>query len=67
MRQRVYTVGLGDQVRLIRAQTRRQAVAYVSRTLLNVRVATQDDLIEQLTKGVPIENYRDPDQIELDI
>jgi hypothetical protein len=67
MKQRVYTVGLGDQVRLIRAQTRRQAVAYVSRTLLNVRVATQDDLIEQLTKGVPIENYRDPDQIELDI
>ena len=67
MKQRVYTVGLGDQVRLIRAQTRRQAVAYVSRTLLNVRVATQEDIINQLDKGVLIENYTPPEQIELEL
>ena len=67
MKQRVYTVGMGDQVRLIRASNRRQAIAHVSLTLLTVRVATQEDLINQLTKGMPIENYTPPDQIELEL
>lgn len=67
MKQRVYTVGVGDQTRLIRASNRRQAIAHVSLTLLTVRVATQEDLINQLTKGVPIENYTPPDQIELEL
>jgi hypothetical protein len=67
MKQRVYTVGMGDQIRLVRASNRRQAIAHVSLTLLTVRVATQEDLINQLTKGVPIENYTPPDQIELEL
>jgi hypothetical protein len=67
MKQRVYTVGVGDQVRLVRASNRRQAIAHVSLTLLTVRVATQEDLINQLTKGVPIENYTPPEQIELEL
>jgi hypothetical protein len=67
MKQRVYTVGVGDQVRLVRASNRRQAIAHVSLTLLTVRVATQEDLINQLTKGMPIENYTPPEQIELEL
>ena len=67
MKQRVYTVGMGDLVRLVRASNRRQAIAHVSLTLLTVRVATQEDLINQLTKGIPIENYTPPEQIELEL
>ena len=67
MKQRVYTVGVGDQVRLIRASNRRQAIAHVSTGLMTIRVATQDDIINQLDKGVPIENYIAPEQIELEL
>jgi hypothetical protein len=52
---------------LVRASNRRQAIAHVSLTLMTIRVATQDDLITQLTKGVPIENYTPPEQIELEL
>jgi len=67
MKQRVYTIGVGDQVRLIRASNRRQAIAHVSTGLMTIRVATQDDIINQLDKGVPIENYTAPEQIELEL
>jgi hypothetical protein len=67
MKQRVYTIGVGDQVRLIRASNRRQAIAHVSLTLMTIRVATQEDLINQLNKGIAIENYTPPEQIELEL
>ncbi len=67
MKQRVYTIGVGDQVRLVRASNRRQAIAHVSLGIMTIRVATQEDIINQLDKGVPIENYTAPEQIELDI
>jgi hypothetical protein len=67
MKQRVYTIGVGDRVRLIRASNRRQAIAHVSTGLMTIRVATQEDIINQLDKGVPIENYITPEQIELEL
>ncbi len=67
MKQRVYTVGVGDQVRLIRASNRRQAVAHVALGIITIRVATQEDIIHQLNKGIPIENYTAPAQIELEL
>lgn len=67
MKQRVYTVGVGDQVRLIRASNRRQAIAHVSTGLMTIRVASQEDIIHQLSKGVPVENYTAPEQIELEL
>jgi hypothetical protein len=67
MKQRIYTVGVGDQVRLIRATNRRQAIAHVSTGLMTIRVATQEDIINQLNQGVPIENYTAPEQIELEL
>jgi hypothetical protein len=67
MKQRVYTVGIGNQVRLIRASNRRQAIAHASASLLTIRVATQEDIINQMDKGVPIENYTQPEQIELEL
>jgi len=67
VKQRVYTIGLGDQVRLIRASNRRQAIAHVSLGIITIRVATQEDIIDQLDKGIPIENYTLPEQIELEL
>jgi len=67
MKQRVYTVGVGDQVRLVRASNRRQAIAHVSTGLMTIRVASQEDIIHQLSKGVPVENYTAPEQIELEL
>jgi hypothetical protein len=34
---------------------------------MTIRVATQEDIIEQLDKGIPIENYTPPEQIELEL
>ena len=67
MKQRVYTIGVGDQVRLVRASNRRQAIAHVSLGILTIRVATQEDIINQMDKGVPIENYTPPEQLELEL
>jgi hypothetical protein len=67
MKQRVYTVGVGDQVRLIRATNRRQAIAHVALGIMTIRIATQEDIINQLNQGVPIENYTAPEQIELEL
>ena len=67
MKHRVYTVGVGNQVRLIRASNRRQAIAHVSLGIMTIRVATQEDIINQLNEGKPIENYTQPEQIELEL
>ena len=67
MKHRVYTVGVGNQVRLIRASNRRQAIAHVSLGIITIRVATQEDIINQLNEGIPIENYTQPEQIELEL
>ena len=32
-----------------------------------VRVATQDDLVECLTKGIAVESLKSPDQTELEL
>ena len=67
MKHRIYTVGVGNQVRLIRASNRRQAIAHVSLGIMTIRVATQEDIINQLNEGIPIENYTQPEQIELEL
>ena len=67
MKHRVYTVGVGNQVRLIRASNRRQAIAHVSLGIMTIRVATQEDIINQLNEGIPIENYTQPEQIEFEL
>ena len=64
--QRIYLVGTPDnKVRLVRATIRQQAVAHVANTMLTVRVASQDDLVNALGAGIPIEEYHQPEQQEL--
>jgi hypothetical protein len=66
--QRIYIVGTpnGD-IRLVRASLRQQALSHVANSTFTVQVASQDDLVQAVTKGIQVENYKNPDQTELDL
>ena len=52
---RIYIVGSSDPVfpiRLVKASIRQQALSHVAQSLFTVRVASQDDLVNALGKGV---------------
>lgn len=64
--QRIYLVGTPDgKTRLIKAALRQQALSHVANTLLTVRVASQDDLVAEISKGTQVEQYNAPDQRDL--
>ena len=64
--QRIYLVGTPDgKTRLIKAALRQQALSHVANTLLSVRVASQDDLVAEISKGTTVEQYNAPDQRDL--
>ncbi len=64
--QRIYLVGTPDgKTRLIKAALRQQALSHVANTLLTVRVASQDDLVAEISKGTAVEQYNAPDQRDL--
>lgn len=64
-KQRIYLVTAKGVRRLIRATHRQQAIAYVANSMLECRVAEQDDLVQCLTGGIDVEDSRAPDQLEL--
>jgi hypothetical protein len=60
---RIYIVGMPNStVRLVRSNTRQQALSHVATHMFTVRVASQDDLVKAITGGTSVENYRDPAQ-----
>jgi hypothetical protein len=64
--QRIYVVGTPDgKTRLIKAALRQQALSHVANTLLSVRVASQDDLVAEISKGTVVEQYNAPEQRDL--
>ena len=64
--QRIYLVGTPDnKIRLVKATHRQQAITHVANSLLTCRVASQDDLVESITSGITVEQYRAPEQPEL--
>jgi len=65
MAERIYIVRNTHGARLVKANLRQQALSHVASTEYTVRVATQDDLVQQLTVGAKIEQYKDPEQREL--
>jgi hypothetical protein len=65
MQHRIYIVGHGQEIRLIRATHKAQALAHVARSIINVKVATQDELVITVSRGIPVENVVDPDQTTL--
>ena len=63
---RIYVVGMPDSsVRLVRANTRLQALSHVANPMFVVRNASQEDLVEIIGRGQSVENYSDADQREL--
>lgn len=64
---RIYLVGTPNGVRLVRATVRQQALSHAANQLLTVRVATQDDIVSAMEMGIKIENYKAPEQPDLDL
>lgn len=65
--QRIYLVVQPDGTpRLVKASVRSQALSHVASSLLNIHVATQDDLVDLLSNGVKVESARSPDQMEIE-
>lgn len=62
---RIYLVGHGQETRLVRAAHRAQAVGHVARSIINVKVASQDELVHALGMGTKIEMATDQDTAEL--
>jgi hypothetical protein len=63
---RIYFVGTPDNnVRLVKATTKQQALSHVANSLFVVRKASQDDIVDAVSAGIKVENYRDPEQGEL--
>ena len=65
MSERIYVVGGPTGIRLVSATTKQTAIAYVAHSQYNAAVATQNDLVELLGKGVKVEHAR-PANYELD-
>jgi hypothetical protein len=65
MAERIYIVTSAQGTRLVKANLRSQALSHAAISTFTVRVATQDDLVKQLTAGTKIEQYRAPEQQEL--
>jgi hypothetical protein len=64
--QRIYTVGTPDgKVRLVKATSRAQALSHVANSVFVIRVANQDDLVYNLSKGVMVEYVSDGEQLDL--
>jgi hypothetical protein len=64
MAERIYIVyGSQQGTRLVKASLRQQALSHVANGEFNIHVATQDDLVRELSEGTKIEQYRPPEQI----
>jgi hypothetical protein len=61
MAERIYIVNSAQGTRLVKANLRQQALSHVANSTFTVRVATQDDLVTQLTAGAKIEQYKAED------
>ena len=64
MARNVYVVEGAGAPRLIEASMAPQALAFAARSTLRVRLASQHDLIDLVSRGTPVEN-REPSQQEL--
>lgn len=61
---RIYRVLVGGNDRLVRATHPSHALMHVARSLVTVRVASQDDLVELFERGVKPEDIK-AEQAEL--
>lgn len=62
---RIYIVSYGRETRLIRANTRAQALNHVATGVINVDIPTQDQLVDLVAKGQSVESAVKPENAEL--
>lgn len=62
---RIYIVGYGQETRLVRANTRAQALNHVAQGVIKVQIPTQDQLIDLISKGGSVESAIRHEQEEL--
>lgn len=60
-------IGTTVEPRLIRAATRQQALNFVAKSILSAKFATQEDIVALVTEGVKVEDYKNTDQLELEV
>lgn len=65
MAERIYIVHGPQGARLVKASLRQQALSHVANSTFMIAVATQDDLVTQLTAGAKIEQYLAPEKAYL--
>lgn len=65
--QRIYIVGHGQTIRLVRAAHRSQALSHVARSIINVKVASQEELVEAISRKIAVENATEGEQGELEV
>ena len=56
MKTRIYITGYGPQTRLVRAQSRAEALDFVAKGIINVMAVKKDELVDMLAKGMKIED-----------
>lgn len=56
MKTRIYITGHGQQIRLIRAQSKLQALDFASKGIINISAVKKDELAEHVGKGLRIED-----------
>lgn len=64
---RVYIVTGPTGNRLVKATVASQAITHVAKSAFSAKVASQDDLIAELSKGTKVEVYGETAQAELDV
>lgn len=67
--ERIYIVGTPSGTRLVKAAARSQALSHVAQSQYTIKLAAQntDELVALVAEGVKVENYRNPDQQNLDL
>jgi hypothetical protein len=63
---RIYLIANNRRVRLVRANTKMQALKHVAVQELTIRIATQDDLVKYVEQ-TQVETAVPPDQGKLDL
>ena len=66
MAERIYVVGGPTGIHLVKSSTKQGAVAYVAHSVYRATVATQNDLVELLGRGVKVETAK-VHNMELDL
>jgi hypothetical protein len=56
-----------NNTRLVKSQNPQQALSHVAGSTFTVRKATPEDAFAAAQQGKEIENYKSPDQLELDV